>query len=193
MTCSPESAKRARETTELQENPGPYAYQILYAEKLIARGRFEGSAKGEIEGKIKAILRVLDVRRMRLSEADRDRIRSCMDIEVLDEWMRRAPVARSRDALFARLAEAKSAEKSMAGHLWMHQGAYALHLVALGMAESLGEVAAKVEVILRALDGREVELSEADRDRVRSCTNVAVLDGWLRNAAYANSRDDVFA
>ncbi|MFI6320863.1 hypothetical protein ACIBG8_25220 [Nonomuraea sp. NPDC050556] len=70
-----------------------YLYQSDYAQKLRAEGRAEGEAE--------AILMVLDARRVLLSEGDRDRIRSCTDLAVLDEWVRRAIVVESADDLFA--------------------------------------------------------------------------------------------
>lgn len=74
-----------------------YLYQGEYAQSLLA----QGEEKGKAEGEAKSILIVLDARKVSLSEADRDRIRSCTDLAVLDEWVRRAGVVESADDLFA--------------------------------------------------------------------------------------------
>ncbi len=60
-----------------------------------------------------------------------------------------------------------------------------------GRAE--GRAQGKAEVILRLLDSRGVPLSEADRERIASCTDLTLLDCWLDRVMTATTADEVFA
>ena len=58
----------------------------------------EGKAEGEAKGEAKGILRVLEVRGLPISEAVRERITACTDLDRLNEWLDRAgTVARAED------------------------------------------------------------------------------------------------
>lgn len=50
-----------------------------------------------------------------------------------------------------------------------------------GKAE--GEAKGKAESILAFLAAREIPVSDALRDRILSCTDIATLDVWIRRAA----------
>jgi hypothetical protein len=67
----------------------------------LAKGRDEGLAKGRFEGRAEALLDVLSAGGVELSEADRERIRTCRDIDQLREWLARARTASSAEDLFA--------------------------------------------------------------------------------------------
>jgi hypothetical protein len=60
------------------------------------RGRVEGRAME----KASAVLDVLDARGLAVSDAQRERILSCNDLEILTTWLRRASTASCTDALF---------------------------------------------------------------------------------------------
>ena len=58
-----------------------------------AKGRQEGEAKGRQEGEAKALLVLLSARRIRITRAQRQRIRSCREPRRLETWLRRAATA----------------------------------------------------------------------------------------------------
>ncbi|MFJ6657651.1 hypothetical protein ACIQNG_14945 [Streptomyces sp. NPDC091377] len=60
-------------------------------------GRAEGMAKGRAGD----ILHILGVRGIDVSDADRERITSCVDLEVLGEWFDRSLSVTSAEELFA--------------------------------------------------------------------------------------------
>jgi hypothetical protein len=68
------------------------------------RGRNEGRREGRDEGRLQAlaaaVLEVLDVRGLEVSAALRDRVRTCVDLQTLERWLRRAVIVRSAEELF---------------------------------------------------------------------------------------------
>ncbi len=60
----------------------------------------KGVQVGRTEGRAEGVLTVLQVRGIPVSDADRDRITSCTDLNRLDDWMRRAVTATSTADLF---------------------------------------------------------------------------------------------
>ena len=60
-----------------------------------------------------------------------------------------------------------------------------------GKAE--GEVAGKIAAILSVLEARGLAISEEQKQRVHACTEIEVLDRWIRRAATASSADELFA
>jgi hypothetical protein len=64
------------------------------------RGIFKkGQAEGEAKGKAEGILAVLSAREIPVSDAIRERILSCTDVDTLDVWIRRAAVASTAAAV----------------------------------------------------------------------------------------------
>lgn len=51
----------------------------------------------------------------------------------------------------------------------------------------------RVEDILRLLQGRGIEVSEEDRERVTGCRDLDTLDVWFTRAITATSAAEVFA
>ncbi|MFF3937747.1 hypothetical protein [Streptomyces phaeofaciens] len=68
---------------------------------LIEETLIEGEAEGRAEGRAEDILRILDRRGVEVSEAVRERITSCADLEVLGTWLDRSLTATSAEELFA--------------------------------------------------------------------------------------------
>jgi hypothetical protein len=62
---------------------------------------------------------------------------------------------------------------------------------AKGRAE--GEAKGRAEAILAVLSARGVTLTDEQRQRVYGCTDIAVLDQWLRRAATVASTAELFA
>jgi hypothetical protein len=126
---------------------------------------------GILPERAKSIVRFLEQRGIELSEAERERILSCDDDGQLELWMCDSHTASSAEEFFA----AETAEQ----------------LRAKGRAEARAEVL--VEDILLALGVRGVEFSEADRERITSCTDHDELRTWLRRACTASSAAELFA
>ncbi|MEF9905753.1 hypothetical protein [Streptomyces sp. P9-A2] len=94
--------------------------------------------------------------------------------------------------------------KTPAADLWRHlmavdlsffQSETAQRLRAEGRVEGRdeGRVEGRVEDILRLLDGRGVEVSEGERERIAGCGDLGVLDVWFMRAITATSAAEVFA
>ncbi|UGQ10273.1 hypothetical protein LO772_25885 [Yinghuangia sp. ASG 101] len=64
------------------------------------QGKAEGRAEGKAEGKADAVLLFLTTREIPVAPDAEARIRSCDDLDVLDELIRRATMAPDVDALF---------------------------------------------------------------------------------------------
>lgn len=67
----------------------------------IAEGRAEGIVKGRAEGIARALLDVVEQRQLPLPEAERTRILTSQDAQVLSCWFRRALVANSIDEILS--------------------------------------------------------------------------------------------
>lgn len=82
------------------------------------------------------------------------------------------------------LAARGDSEKTLAELIYDH-----------GFAEGLAEARAKrmSELLLRVCDGRQLALSEEQRQRVVACTDGEQLDVWFVRAATADSATEVFA
>ncbi|MBQ0828667.1 hypothetical protein [Streptomyces tagetis] len=70
-------------------------------EEAYNEGRAEGEAKGRAKGKAAGVLRVLEVRGIEVSEAERERITRCEDLTRLDDWLDRAGTVGRAEELFA--------------------------------------------------------------------------------------------
>jgi hypothetical protein len=77
-----------------------YEYQSDFAKKYVAQGRAEGRNEGRTEEAARAVLTVLRVRGLGVSEAVRERILAEKDPERLERWLEKAAVAVSTTALF---------------------------------------------------------------------------------------------
>jgi predicted transposase YdaD len=64
-------------------------------------GRVEGRVEGESSGRRAMLLTILGARGLSLSDAQRQRIEACDDLDMLEQWARVAVTASSGDALFA--------------------------------------------------------------------------------------------
>ncbi|MFE9771283.1 hypothetical protein ACFYOV_06335 [Streptomyces sp. NPDC005931] len=68
----------------------------LFEEKYL-----EGVAEGEARGEAKGILRVLEVRGLPVSDGVRQRITTCTDLDVLNDWLDRSGTVERAEDLFA--------------------------------------------------------------------------------------------
>ena len=71
-----------------------------YKKTFIDRVHDDGIAEGEAKGEAKALLKLLDARRVALSAEQRERIISCTDPVRLDSWFDRAITAATADEVF---------------------------------------------------------------------------------------------
>lgn len=71
--------------------------KTILAEECVA----QGEAKGHVEGRAQALLLILSARGLVVSPATRDRILACMQLPLLDRWIRRAATAAHERDIFA--------------------------------------------------------------------------------------------
>jgi hypothetical protein len=64
------------------------------------KGKLEGKAEGKLEGKAEAVLTILQTRGLVPSDAQRERILTCHDLEAIKAWIARAVTTASVDTLF---------------------------------------------------------------------------------------------
>jgi hypothetical protein len=56
-----------------------------------------------------------------------------------------------------------------------------------------GRVEGKAESVLSVLEARQIPLSTEQRTQIVACTDLDVLDRWIRRAAIVPSTDELFA
>jgi predicted transposase YdaD len=76
-------------------------YEKTFVERIHDQGIAEGKAEGIAEGKAEAVLKLLDARRLTLSQEQRQRVTSCTDSAQLDRWFDRAITAGTAAEVFA--------------------------------------------------------------------------------------------
>ncbi|WP_344011285.1 hypothetical protein [Streptomyces thermospinosisporus] len=69
-------------------------------EDTYLEGKAEGKAEGTALGEAKGVLRVLEVRGIPVSDEVRERIGSCTDLEVVNDWLDRAGTVQRAEDLF---------------------------------------------------------------------------------------------
>ena len=72
-----------------------YELQSDFARKYFFEGKAEGEARGEARGEAKMLLRIIALRGVDLSDAERQRILACTDDDQLGRWAARALTART--------------------------------------------------------------------------------------------------
>ncbi|GAB3997389.1 hypothetical protein GCM10029992_20140 [Glycomyces albus] len=71
-----------------------------YVTEIERKGELKGELKGVLKGEAKLVLRAIERRGIELSEADRARIMSCEDVELLELWFDRTYDATSAEEVF---------------------------------------------------------------------------------------------
>ena len=66
----------------------------------LEQGRAQGLEQGRAQGEARAVVRFLEARGLAVSEAQRERILSTLDLELLETWIHRAATVATVDALF---------------------------------------------------------------------------------------------
>jgi hypothetical protein len=74
-------------------------HRTLLEEKYL-EGKAEGEAHGEARGEAKGVLRVLEVRGLMITNAVRERIATCTDLTLLNDWLDRAGTVERAEDLF---------------------------------------------------------------------------------------------
>jgi hypothetical protein len=92
------------------------------------------------------------------------------------------------DLVFAALSEAAKAalEDIMAGGTYEFQSDFAKKHQAKGRAEG------RTESLLAVLEARGLRASDEARARILACTDVTLLDAWIRKAVAISSVDELF-
>lgn len=110
LAALPDAARRRLETLMLTRT---YPYQSDFARRYFGQGKAEGKAEGRAEGRregraegrlesgARALLTVLDVRGIQVSDEAYTRIANCGDLTQLERWLRRAVTVDRVDELFA--------------------------------------------------------------------------------------------
>ncbi|MBF6127588.1 hypothetical protein [Nocardia brasiliensis] len=129
-------------------------------------------ADGEAKGRAEDIIRILEHRGVPVSDSVRGLILSCREADYLDSWFDRSLVAST-----------------------MHEVFLDTPPYAEGFADGLAKAEAKVraKLIVHILERREVQLSEADRERILACWDPEELDRWFDRSISATTVDEVFA
>ncbi|GAA4924974.1 hypothetical protein GCM10023223_53230 [Stackebrandtia albiflava] len=76
-------------------------YQRSTYRRLREEARVEGIEVGEVKTLIRVLLETSGMRGIRLTAAQRRRVESCTDAELLHEWFRRAVSATTAEQIFA--------------------------------------------------------------------------------------------
>jgi hypothetical protein len=109
------------------------------------------------------------------------------------------------DVIVAELPKAlrKTAEEELRARTIEYQSDFARSYVAQGKAEGKAEGLAegkaeglaegKAEDVLTVLRARGIKATPAQQAEINQCTDLSLLDAWLRRAVTANSADDIFA
>jgi predicted transposase YdaD len=78
---------------------------LSWTEKHFERGRLQGKEEGRAEGKAETLLRILSARGIHVDDQARQRIMSCTDIALLDQWFDRALNATRLSEVLEELAQ----------------------------------------------------------------------------------------
>jgi hypothetical protein len=99
-----EAARVALEA-KMALNPEKYLEKHPLYRKAVTEGErkglIEGERKGRIEGEAQALLTMLAARGIPVSDAARERIIGCEQLDVIEGWIRRALTVSAADELFA--------------------------------------------------------------------------------------------
>ena len=99
------------------------------------------------------------------------------------------------DLVYASISEAARAilEGLMTSRNFEYQSDFAKRYFAQGQAagEASGEARGEARALLNVLAARGVEVPEEARQRILSCTDLAVLDTWLARAVTAKRVSEV--
>jgi len=93
-------SKAARAALENLMASGQFEFKSDFARKHRAAGRAEGLAEGEARGEAKAVLAVLEARALTVSDDARSRILACVDLSLLNRWIREVATVKTTDELF---------------------------------------------------------------------------------------------
>ena len=90
---------------------------------------------------------------------------------------------------------AKLWRKLMSIHPDVFQGPTMRGMIDKAVAESRakGQARGKAEFLLKAIELRNIDLDEAQRERVRECADEQVLETWLKRVFEATTADQIFA
>jgi hypothetical protein len=85
----------ARRALEAMMRSGEHEWQSDFAKKYVGLGIAEGKVEGKAEGKAEALLTILSIREVPITDEERQRIIACREIAHLDRWVARAVTATS--------------------------------------------------------------------------------------------------
>ncbi|MFI6118685.1 hypothetical protein ACIBCU_02275 [Streptomyces sp. NPDC051064] len=71
------------------------------SEEIREKGRTEGRTEGRAQGRAESVLLLLGARGIAISDRTRENITTCIDPELLSQWLVRAVVAATADEIFS--------------------------------------------------------------------------------------------
>lgn len=93
--------KYGRRIAEVGVATGDYDWVSAFAHRHQAIGEERGAAQGRRDGVVELVRQLLELRGIRLTSQQHERIDRCTDATTLIEWHRRAVTATSADEVFA--------------------------------------------------------------------------------------------
>jgi hypothetical protein len=82
------------------DEAGSKALQMSEGHRFFDESQRQSFAQGRVAAKVADVLDVLDARGLEVTEAQRQRVLGCSDLETLARWLRRAVTVASTDAVF---------------------------------------------------------------------------------------------
>jgi hypothetical protein len=96
------------------------------------------------------------------------------------------------DLIMASVNEAtKRSLEALMSDGYVYQSEFALKHQALGRSE--GEAKGKADAVLAFLSARGIGVTDAAKERIQACDNLALLDRWIRAAATVRHAEELFA
>lgn len=90
----------ARKYLEEQMTLADYEFKTDFIGRPFRAGEAKGRAEGLTEGRAANLLTILEARALPVSEAVRERVGSCEDVDQLDRWVRKAITATRAEDIF---------------------------------------------------------------------------------------------
>lgn len=102
--CEAARVRRAQRAPELAllsvQAHGRSAVGFEFARRYLSLGRAEGRVEGRLQARAELVLRILELRRLEISETQRRQILRCTGAELLSRWFDRAVTVTRIEELF---------------------------------------------------------------------------------------------
>jgi hypothetical protein len=150
-----------------------YEYQSDFVRRYVFHGRAEAKAG--------AVLAILDIRGISVTDEARARITGCTDLDQLDTWVRRAVTTDSVDHLVG-VDTGHRTEATAAWSFW-YKGTLVGRFVAQGRVEGLADA------VFAILETRRIPIPDETRTGIMGCADLDQLGALVQRAATSTSVD----